>query len=112
MKAKPVSKQARGPRAARPKADKLQWEGVTLAVAYEPRWLESETAHLEVRVQAPKGAPLPITETGYRSHFLPCGAVEDAGGPITFVRAWLDEAAKSAAWRRVRNRWRQLDLFA
>lgn len=60
---------------------------------------------------APERAKLPITETGYRSHFLSKGVVEAAGGPTACVTAWLDEAAKSKAWQRHEAESRQLSLF-
>jgi uncharacterized membrane-anchored protein len=53
---------------------------------------------LEVRVIEPERAPLPITDTGYRSHFLLAGIVEEAGGPAAYVRCWLDEAARHPRW--------------
>jgi len=97
---------------------RLDWQGVTVSVSYEPDWLgmskrdpEAGTAHLEVRKVSPDWALLPITETGYRSHFLPRGAVEDAGGPVAYVRAWLDEAAKAPDFRRREQQSRQMSLF-
>lgn len=98
--------------------DSLEWRGVRLSVNYEPDYLSSAArglsfsiSHLEIEVSSPEGAPLPVTETGYRSHFVTPGHVEDAGGPAPFVRRWLDEAARSPVWRRTEARWRQLDLF-
>jgi hypothetical protein len=46
------------------------------------------TAHLEI-VTADR-SPHPISETGYRSHFCSREQVEDAGGPVGFVMAWLE----------------------
>lgn len=98
----------RKPRAS---TTKLTWDGVTMTVTYEPESF-AHHAHLQIQVTAPeRTAPLPITETGYRSHFLPRGDVEAAGGPAAYVRRWLDEAARSPAWPRRRFRWRQLELF-
>ena len=56
-------------------------------------------------------APLPVTETGYLSHFVLLGVVEDAGGPGAYVNRWLDAEAQKPIWRRVEGAWRQLDLF-
>ncbi len=56
-------------------------------------------------------APLPVTETGYRSHFIQVGLVEATGGPAAYVRRWLDEEARRPVWRRVEAAWRLLDLF-
>jgi hypothetical protein len=98
--------------------ERLDWRGVTVSVSYEPDWLgmskrspEAATAHLEVQRVSPKWALLPITETGYRSHFLPRGSVERLGGPAAYVRAWLDEAAKAPDWKRREQQARQLSLF-
>ncbi len=35
-------------------------------------------------------SPHPMSETGYRSHFCPRELVEEAGGPVDFVTAWLE----------------------
>jgi hypothetical protein len=78
----------------------VTWEGFTLSVSYKAQARFSGFAHLEIQVIAPeRNAPLPITSTGYRSHFLLCGLVEEAGGPAAFVRRWLTEAAQSPRWR-------------
>jgi hypothetical protein len=93
----------------------LVWEGVTLSIAYEPSWLATSEdygpAHLEIHVIEPERAPLPITGIGYRSHFLPRGIVEEAGGPVAYVRAWLDEAALEREWRQLQSQRAQLSLF-
>ena len=94
------------------------WEGVTILVSYEPDWLGlgakgigTPYAHLEVQVLEPKGAPLPITETGYKSEFCSVGEVEEAGGPVAIVTALLEEFAETKTWRVRRARWEQQDLF-
>ena len=94
----------------------LVWGGVTIEVAYEADWLNSSegplpVSHLAISSTAPAKAPLPFTETGYRSHFLEPGTVEAAGGPAAYVMAWLDDAARDPKWRRGEQARRQLDLF-
>ncbi len=96
----------------------LEWEGVTVQISYDPDWSglsemgpTHHIAHIALDVLEPKGAPLPVTETGYRSHFVRPHDVEQAGGVIAFVRYWLETEARSPAWRRVEAKWRQLDLF-
>lgn len=66
----------------------LVWDGRTLEVRYEPDWCslselgpDRQLAHLELQVLDPPSAPLPVTETGYLSHFVRVGVVEAAGGP-------------------------------
>jgi len=98
--------------------EKFDWQGVTVAVSYEADWLGMSkdlspfaTAHLEIEAVEPPRQPLPITETGYRSHFVAREVIEQAGGPVAFARAWLDQAAKAAAWKRQQEQSRQLCLF-
>jgi hypothetical protein len=101
-------------------ASTIEWEGITIELRYEPDWLGMAAkypnegyghAHLELRSIAPSRSPLPVTETGYRSHFLPRGEVEATGGPAAYARAWLDQAAREPAWRRQQEAARQLSLF-
>ncbi|WP_299671320.1 hypothetical protein [uncultured Roseobacter sp.] len=89
----------------------LTWQGIEIEVIYTPKkW--NVTAHLELRSLHPKRAPLPITETGYKSHFHPIGTMEAAEGTITEqVTAWLDRSAQSEAWQKHIEDTRQLSLF-
>jgi len=93
----------------------IDWQGIALSVSYEPKWLSTErahpVAHLQVSVVGPECVPLPITETGYRSHFLSPEEIAEAGGAVEYVRAWLDYAAQSPEWRRRKEAARQLSLF-
>ena len=69
-------------------------------------------AHLQVKSIDPPRVPLPITESGYRSHFCPCGMVEERGGDVVAqVKAWLDEEARSPNWKAYLVASRQGDLF-
>jgi hypothetical protein len=94
--------------------EELVWRGTSVSVVYKPDHAghkDFRLSHLEVRVVAPEGAPLPVTDTGYRSHFLPAGIVEEEGGPARFVEGWLNAEAQTKAWRRIEARWLQPDLF-
>jgi hypothetical protein len=95
------------------------WRGITVSASYEADWLGSgargspyAVAHLEIRSINPDKAPLPVTETGYRSHFLDCGVVEELGGPAAYAQAWLDEASRSPEWRKAEAGRKQLDLLS
>jgi len=89
----------------------FDWEGIALSVSYEPHWLGGDhTAHLEIRT-IPRKIRLPFTETGYRSHFLPIGTIEAAGGVEAYVREWLDFMAQSREWKRYEQESRQYTLF-
>ncbi|MHB0696986.1 hypothetical protein, partial [Roseomonas mucosa] len=72
---------------------------------------EFHPCHLEVEATAPARTELPITETGYRSHFLGPAAMDEAGGPVAYVTAWLDEAAQDKAWKARQVAARQMALF-
>lgn len=87
------------------------WRSIKLEANYEPTGWEP-MAHLEIKSIAPERAPLPITETGYKSHLFPIGAIEGAGQTVeTAVRQWLDEEAQSKAWKDREIKSRQGCLF-
>ena len=86
----------------------LEWQGIKLAIRYNPDWLGiGFTAHIEVMAEE----PLPITNTGYRSIFLNPGIVERHGGAVAYVTAFLEEEAAKPAWKQVQASRRQLALF-
>lgn len=88
------------------------WEGIEIELTYVPEAYGGAIAHLEVRTINPERAPLPITETGYRSHYHPVGTVEAGEGTLVEqVTAWLDEEAKSKAWKKYVEDSRQYSLF-
>lgn len=99
-------------------AETLEWRGRTIEVRYEADWgnmgangCRFTRAHLEIECIAPEKAPLPLTETGYLSHFTSPEYVNEAGGPVAFVSSWLDREATAKAWQITEANWRQLDLF-
>lgn len=87
------------------------WQGIEIEAVYTPRkW--GVIAHLEIRSITPECAPLPITGTGYRSHFHQPGTVEANGGDVVAqVTAWLDEEAASPEWQALIEVSRQGELF-
>jgi len=91
-------------------SDIIDWQGITLSVDYTPDRYGTGVHHLEIRVLQPLGAILPVTDTGYRSHFF-SEEVEPYGGPAGYVRDWLDRHAASPEWKRQELASRQLRLF-
>lgn len=90
---------------------RFAWQGIDIEASYEPASIGG-FAHLEIRSVKPEAAPLPITETGYRSHFHPAGTVEALGGDVAAqVTAWLDEEAAKPHWKRYVEASRQGELF-
>ncbi len=94
----------------------LDWEGFALSINYCPDWspsfreiYRSPLAHLEIR--SIDSQPLPITETGYRSHFTNAELIEAEGGPVAFAQAWLNDVAQSPQWKAAKAKRQQLSLF-
>lgn len=85
------------------------WESRSIRLSYSPRWSHA-IDHVEV--QSLDGEPLPITETGYRSHFF--GPVEpplSLDDVQSMIIAWLDKEAQSATWKAQQLAAQQLSLF-
>jgi len=99
---------------ARPRksVEKFTWRGIEMSATHTPDYISAGWSHIELRVVKPKGRPVPITDTGYLSHFLDEADLKAAGGAVAFFRAWLDREADSKAYRKALARWQQLDLFA
>ena len=94
----------------------IEWRGIAIRISYAANWLNMaargyDTAHVEVLSIDPDRAPLPITETGYKSHFTSAETVAAYGGPVAFVQRWLEEEAKSPAWKAYEGQSRQMSLF-
>ena len=112
----PARKSAAKPKAPKPAHKKtatvkLVWRDVTCRVKHTPNYLSKGWSHIEIIVVSPKNAPLPITETGYRSHFLDEDLLKKAGGPVTFFIDWIEREAATKAWAKAEFKWRQGDLF-
>ncbi|MGQ0672819.1 MAG: hypothetical protein ACT4N2_08085 [Hyphomicrobium sp.] len=90
---------------------RFTWNDVVLSVRHQPDYISKGWDHIELRVVAPKGAIVPITNTGYLSHFLIPAEFKLAGGPLAFFSAWLDRESKTKRWRMADLKSRQLSLF-
>ncbi len=91
--------------------DPATTKSVRIRITHSRDYLGQGQDHIEVQSMAPAKAPLPITETGYRSHFLSPLELINAGGPVTFVTAWLDRESRSKDWQRLTAKRAQGDLF-
>ena len=81
----------------------ITWRGIAVEITFTPEKF-GLVDHIELRTE--EGVKLPVTETGYRSHFVARGTVAHYGGAVAFVTAWLDEEAKRTGWSGA-----QLSLF-
>jgi hypothetical protein len=90
---------------------RIEWHGIRLVIRHQLDYPWLGQSHVEFYVVRPKQAAIPITATGYRSHFIGTIGLINAGGAVSFVTAWLDrEASKSWITRELRES--QGDLFA
>lgn len=89
----------------------LTWRGIKCRVTVTPNRISPGWIQLELEVRSPKGAPLPITETGYLAHYLDADRLIALGGASAFFNAWLDREAATKRWAKAEFRWRQLTLF-
>lgn len=93
----------------------IDWQGIALSVSYEESYYGTDPEHdyamAHLQILADGRQPLPITETGYKSHFLHPSFVTHAGGPVAYARAWLDAEAATEEWCRHTATKQQLSLF-
>ena len=92
---------------------KLNWEGIEIEARYAPEsW--KVIAHLEIETIDPPRCPLPVTETGYRSHFHEMGTIERDfnGDVVAAVTDWLNTEAKNKKWQQHLAETRQGNLFS
>lgn len=92
-----------------PITSQIVWDGIVVEITYHKRRWRSDFDHIELLSK--DRHVLRVTETGYRSHFLPEGIVEEYGGPDAYVSAWLDQEAKSSDWSKRKEAERQMSLF-
>ena len=81
----------------------ITWRGIQIEITYTPDSF-GMVDHIDLRTES--NAPLPVTDTGYRSHFMAKGTVAHHGGSVAFVTAWLDHEAARSGWSGT-----QLNLF-
>ena len=86
---------------------RVLWRGIAIDITLTVNWLDGTAHHLDLRADR----PLPVTETGYRSHFLNVAEEVDIDWAREFVTIWLDDASASDDWRKAEERRRQSDFF-
>ena len=84
---------------------RLVWRGIVVEVRHTPNFLNLAHDHIEIEAIDPLRSPLPITKTGYRSHFIDPGDLEDYESVVAFAEFWLDQAAQSPEWQKDRQLW-------
>ena len=87
----------------------IDWDGLAVLIRWTPDWHNQEIGHMEFI--SDDRAPMPVSETGYRSHFVFSEFVEDNGGPAAYALQMLDFEAAEAGWHEKECERRQLSLF-
>lgn len=85
----------------------LIWNDINMSVSCICEWPINTFCHIEIKSDGPN----PITKTGYRSHFMLLEYLDGYDSYVDYVRAWLDEAGQSNAWKKYVEESRQLTLF-
>jgi len=86
----------------------ITWHDHEISLSLVPDYFEN-VAHLEIRSLDKQ--PLPITETGYRSHFFHSETPPTMTEVIDMVSAWINKEAKTKRWQNYETKSKQLDLF-
>ncbi|MCG7870511.1 MAG: hypothetical protein JAZ11_00225 [Candidatus Thiodiazotropha lotti] len=88
----------------------IEWEGIRISIIHtHKRWGVIE--HLEIRSIEPLRAPLPITDTGYESHYAQEEYLTEYHSPAEYVQAWLDYEAAQPEWQEHLRQSKQYSLF-
>lgn len=88
----------------------LFWNGITIEITHTANWLNTEYDSVKIRT-VPEEQPLPITKSGYLSDFIDHKRIAEEGDAATYVKNWLDWAAKTPEWAAHIEASRQLSLF-
>ena len=88
--------------------DTIVWRGISMEITHLTGCF-SGMDHIEIHTE--DRTPIPITETGYKSHFFPTGGLGEFETAVDFVRAWLEHDAESKKWKAQALAGQQLSLF-
>src|SRR5262249_31803897 len=84
---------------------------VRLRITHQRDYLATGDDHLAIESIEPAKAPLPITDTGYLSHFVRGDVLKEAGGRKRYGAEWLAREGWSKEWQKRDAARRQGDLF-
>jgi len=84
-------------------------EAQEMIVTYQPNWM-TDVGHFEFRSPEEPPRRIPVSETGYRSHFAAMADVEAASGPQDYARDVALELLRSRG-KPVTEERNQLALF-
>ncbi len=91
---------------------RLSVEGQEMLVSYEPYWSDGEfpVGHFEFRSPYEPPRRIPVSETGYRSHFAAMADIEACESPEQYARLFVEAVLDRPTSRR-KEASDQLKLF-
>ena len=92
----------------------FHWNDILIHVTYHPNMF-ANFDHLEIRTEkqdSPCRPAIPLTETGYKSHFAPHGDITADGDPVSYVKEALAEAEQSPHWQAYCCKQREIEEAA
>jgi hypothetical protein len=85
----------------------IEWRGISIEINHVTDWPGHGYQHIELRA----ALRLPVTETGYRSHYIHNEHMALFKSADEFVVEWLDEHAKNPKWLEHEEASKLLNLF-
>lgn len=85
----------------------IVWEGIEIALSHHKLRYGDSFDHIELQAKE----RLPVTETGYRSHFIHPDELTLWDSLEAFVLEWLNDAARHPDWQAYHQESRQPTLF-
>ncbi len=92
----------------------ITWNNIPISIKYNPdhsRPYREAYGYALAHIQLRADRPIPVTGTGYLSHFIAEPLVAEYGGATAFVTAMLDDAAQSPEWEKMQAEYQQPSLF-
>ncbi|MCH6256806.1 hypothetical protein MLD52_09630 [Puniceicoccaceae bacterium K14] len=92
----------------------FRWKHIEIELTYHPCWgviPDGVMSHLDIKSIDPPRAPLPITETGYLSHFFHYTKGDTRETILKATKDWLDKEAQNEIWKKHEIESNQLSLF-
>jgi len=85
----------------------IEWQGIAITITHRKTYPISGFGHIEVQANQ----RLPITETGYRSHFISDQELSGFKDAQDYVTQWLEATCKTKEWLAHVESLRQPSLF-
>lgn len=94
----------------------IEWRKVAITVRHCKDWSKGHfningTRMTHTEIINIDNDPLPITSTGYKSHFMDSTHLDNYDGILDYVTQWLDHEAQSKQWKAYVVDKSQLKLF-